>query len=130
MQVINRDLSIAVLRYFVAQRQQEIASGALRPPRQKRTPAEAAQLRESAGGKAHINIQEVALTIDKHHSSPHRLILITAGNRIASVIISWYRVLHAHTPDQFALTRSTAVAHFNVRQPVAWDLTHQLLWVP
>ena len=57
MQVINRDLSIAVLRYFVAQRQQEIASGALKAPRQNRTPAEAAQLRESAGVKGHINTQ-------------------------------------------------------------------------
>lgn len=51
MQVINRDLSIAVLRHFVRQRQQEIASGVLKAPRQKRTPAEAAQLRESAGVK-------------------------------------------------------------------------------
>lgn len=88
MQVINRDLSIAVLRYFVAQRQQEIASGALKAPRQKRTPAEAAQLRESTGVKGYIDIQEIALTIDKHHSSPHRLILITADNRTASVPIS------------------------------------------
>jgi hypothetical protein len=87
MQVINRDLSIAVLRYFVAQRQQEIASGTLKAPRQKRTPAEAAQLRESAGVKGHISTQQVALTIDNNHSSPHRLMMITADNRSASVFI-------------------------------------------
>jgi hypothetical protein len=66
MQVINRDLSIAVLRYFVRQRQQEIASGLLKAPRQKRTPAEAAQLRESAGMERLIVIQEAAVFIHKH----------------------------------------------------------------
>ena len=49
LQVINRDLSIAVLRYFVRQRQKEIAEGVLKAPRPKRTPAEAAQLKQSAG---------------------------------------------------------------------------------
>ena len=47
--MINRDLSIAVLRYFVRQRQKEIAEGVLKAPRPKRTPAEAAQLKQSAG---------------------------------------------------------------------------------
>ena len=50
LQVINRDLSIAMLRYFVRQRQKEIAEGLLKAPRPKRTPAEAAQLKQSAGG--------------------------------------------------------------------------------
>jgi len=49
MQVINRDLSIAVLRYFVKQRQQEIAEGILKAPRKRKPPAEAAQLKEAAG---------------------------------------------------------------------------------
>ena len=49
LQVINRDLSIAVLRYFVRQRQEEISEGILKAPRPKRTPAEAAQLKQSAG---------------------------------------------------------------------------------
>ena len=87
MQVINRDLSIAVLRYFVRQRQQEIASGVLKAPRQKRAPAEAAQLRESAGVKGQINIQDVARTIEQHHSPPHRLGVITADNRTASLSV-------------------------------------------
>ena len=52
MQVSNRDLSIAVLRYFVKQRQQEIAEGILKAPRHKRTPAEAAQLKEAGGAGA------------------------------------------------------------------------------
>lgn len=33
MQVINRDLSIAVLRYFIGRRAEEIASGQLKPHR-------------------------------------------------------------------------------------------------
>ena len=53
LQVINRDLSVAVLRYFVRQRQQEIVDGTLKAPRQKRTPAEAIQLREAGGAGVH-----------------------------------------------------------------------------
>ena len=49
LQVINRDLSIAVLRYFVRQRQKEISEGLLKAPRPKRTPGEAAELKQSAG---------------------------------------------------------------------------------
>ena len=49
LQVINRDLSVAVLRYFVKQRREEIENGTLKAPRQKRTPAEAIQLKEAGG---------------------------------------------------------------------------------
>ena len=52
LQVINRDLSVAVLRYFVKQRREEIENGTLKAPRQKRTPAEAIQLKEAGGAGA------------------------------------------------------------------------------
>ena len=62
VQVINRDLSIAVLRYFVQQRREEIAAGAIRRIRKARpaplpaAAAAAAQLppaSEAAAAAAH-----------------------------------------------------------------------------
>ncbi|CAL5223126.1 g5591 [Coccomyxa viridis] len=53
-QVINRDLSVAVLRYFVKQRREEIENGTLKAPRQKRTPAEAIQLKEAGGAEGPV----------------------------------------------------------------------------
>ena len=70
LQVINRDLSIAVLRYFVRQRQKEIAEGILKAPRPKRTPAEAAQLKHSAGDMQSCVLLYYPCWKSKHQKQP------------------------------------------------------------
>lgn len=90
MQVINRDLSVAVLRYFVEQRRQEINDGVLKAPRQKRTPAEAAQLKESGGTErsSHLPPTEYAILNQRIglslHSSLHSYHICINGSMVAA----------------------------------------------
>ncbi|KAK9806734.1 hypothetical protein WJX72_000916 [[Myrmecia] bisecta] len=57
-QIINRDISIAVLRYFVKQRAEEIKSGKLKRPRQRGGPTPGAADKAEAKDPGSIHILE------------------------------------------------------------------------